>query len=336
MSRMDAAIAAPRSCSRRALSRSMIMPADRHDWAGRIQRRTRLEALTLDNAMRLSPAARLAAGGPARLELARASTATSFLSYLADDELSPTLVGTVEALRGDSSPGRAPGSPHAEPRRRPRVRRARGMAGRARPGPRRRRPPRRRPPREARRHRSAAVPPFSTATRGLATGPAPGPRPPGSISIDAPPATYDRVFVSAPGRTTTRRRAAPRRADRRAGRLRGHGAGGARPGGGDAGRGASTSAVATPEGPRGRARHRHRGLGHRVLVWMASAGGQRPGAWACARRRSRTSPRSAISPSLWRASRSCPTPSPVSATTSGTRTSSNANPRHGAGGCGRG
>ena len=78
--------------------RSMIMLADRHDWLAAFSGELGL-ALTLDNAMRLTPPPRASVLRTLLAELARAHSHLSFLSYLADDALAPALWGAVEAIR---------------------------------------------------------------------------------------------------------------------------------------------------------------------------------------------------------------------------------------------
>ena len=78
--------------------RSMIMLADRHDWLAAFSGELCL-ALTLDNAMRLSPPPRASVLRTLLAELARIHSHLSFLSHLADDELSPALWRAVEAIR---------------------------------------------------------------------------------------------------------------------------------------------------------------------------------------------------------------------------------------------
>ncbi|MBK7822599.1 MAG: NADH-quinone oxidoreductase subunit D [Tessaracoccus sp.] len=78
--------------------RSMIMLADRHDWLAAFSGELGL-ALTLDNAMRLTPPPRATLLRTLLAELARIHSHLSFLSYLAPDP-AVGLWDTVEAIRG--------------------------------------------------------------------------------------------------------------------------------------------------------------------------------------------------------------------------------------------
>lgn len=79
--------------------RSMIMLADRHDWLAAFSGELSL-ALTLDNALRLSPPPRATVLRTLLAEFARIHSHLSFLSYLADESLAAALWDTVEAIRG--------------------------------------------------------------------------------------------------------------------------------------------------------------------------------------------------------------------------------------------
>lgn len=78
--------------------RAMIMLADRHDWLAAFSGELSL-ALTLENAMRLSPTPRATILRTLLAEVARIHSHLSFLSYLAADELSARLWACVESIR---------------------------------------------------------------------------------------------------------------------------------------------------------------------------------------------------------------------------------------------
>lgn len=78
--------------------RSMIMLADRHDWLAAFSGELSL-TLTVEEAMRLTPTPRATILRTLLAEHARLISHLSFLSYLADGELSTRLWGAVEGLR---------------------------------------------------------------------------------------------------------------------------------------------------------------------------------------------------------------------------------------------